>query len=327
MTIHIIREDITKIRCDVIINPTNQNLTGEGSLDNKIHKLAGEELDKECKKISNCEIGQAILTKGYNLKSKYIIHTVGPKWIDGKSDEESKLRSCYKSCLQIIKDKELKSAAFPIISSGTYNYPKEKAFKIAVEEIQNFLKFYEMDVYIVVFDIQTTYISKKLFDDVKEYIDDNYTKQEEFYYQRKLRTIHKPKIRYDAQIYNENICEVDDIEIKLDESFSESLIQLIDERGLKDSECYKKANVDRKLFNKIKNNKNYHPRKETAISLALALELDLIETNELLSKAGYILTNSFMFDVIIQYFIKNKIYDIMLINETLYSFDQKLLSN
>lgn len=316
MPIHVIREDITKIKCDAIVNPTNNHLDGSGSIDAKIHKLAGHELKEECRKIGYCKTGEAVLTRGYQLLSKYVIHTVGPIWIDGLHNEAALLESCYRNCLEIAKAKKCKSMAFPIISSGTFKFPKEEAFRIAVQTINQFMDSYEMDVYLVVFNKEITYISKQLFKDVKEYIDDHY-EAEEAYYSRRNHIPFEKCISFESSIHN-----LDDL---LDISFSEELIRLIDSKGMKDSDCYKKANIDRKLFNKIKNNPDYHPKKETVICFALALELNMKQTQDLLSKAGYTLSNSYKFDVIIQYFINKKIYDIMLINETLYSFDQKLL--
>ena len=331
MTIHVLREDITNIICDVIVNPTNTFLKAEGSLDKKIHMLAGIELDKKCKEIGYCKIGDAVITDGYNMKCKYIFHTVGPKWIDGKHNEEKDLRACYKKCLSLAVKQKCNSIAFPIISSGTLGYPKDIAFNIAVEEIQNFLLNNELEVFITVFDKKTTLISKQLFTDVKEYIDDYYFEKESVFFQRQSIVFPKAEqsktIDYfeESEIIDDCFTQLEDDQIILDESFSEALIRIIDEKGIKDSDCYKKANIDRKLFNKIKNNKEYHPKKETALSLAIALELDIDQTNELINKAGYILTNSYKFDVIIKYFINNKIFDVMLINETLYSFDQNLL--
>ena len=166
MPIHVIREDITKIKCDAIVNPTNNDLDGSGSIDAKIHKLAGHELKEECRKIGYCKTGEAVLTRGYQLLSKYVIHTVGPIWIDGLHNEAALLESCYRNCLEIAKAKKCKSMAFPIISSGTFKFPKEEAFRIAVQTINQFMDSYEMDVYLVVFNKEITYISKQLFKDV-----------------------------------------------------------------------------------------------------------------------------------------------------------------
>lgn len=325
MPIHIIREDITKLQCDVIVNATNEDLLGSGGVDGAIHKAAGPLLMKECQSLGKCEVGHIKVTGAYNLNAKYIIHTVGPQWIDGTHNEEELLKSCYLESLKSALQLECESIAFPLISSGSYQFPKEKAFQIAVQTIQDFLLQYNLEVYLIVFDKKATYISKQLFTNVQEYIDDHYVEEKEFIFSRNRPTFYDEEttILYAPQ----NLSSLEDDLTKLDQSFSEALIHLIDIKQMSDSEVYKKANIDRKLFNKIKNNTDYHPKKETVLSFAIALELDINETEDLLNKAGYSLSNSFKFDVIIQYFIKNRIYDILLINETLYEFDQKLLSH
>lgn len=331
MPLHIIREDITKLNCDAIVNPTNSKLDGSGSLDALIHKLAGLQLDKACNEIGRCDPGDAVITKGFNLSSKFIIHTVGPVWVDGFHNENITLKSCYQKALELAVKYNCKNIAFPIISAGTYNYQKEECFNIAVKTIQDFLLKNELDVFLVVYNKEVTYISKKLFGDIKEYIDDHYIVENEFLYETRNYVESRKSVCLAPSMPLPNVAKkkirINDIINNLDVSFSEKLIMLIDEKGLKDSDCYKKANIDRKLFNKIKNNSDYHPRKETVISFAIALELNLKETQDLLDKAGYTLSNSYKFDVIIKYFIENKIYDIMIINEALYSFDQRLLNN
>jgi len=324
MPIHIIREDITKINCDIIVNATNEFMNGTGGVDGAIRYAAGKEFNQDCEMLGSCAIGEAKITKGYKLPCKYVIHTVGPQWVDGKHNEKNLLESCYKNCLDLAKCYQCESIAFPIISSRTYGYPKEEAFKIAVNIIQEFLLKHDMDVYIVVFDKKTTHISKKLFNNVLEYIDDNYI--DEYTFNKQRRIAKRMSYEQEIETFDTALPFGFADEFILDESFSECLLRLIDEKGMKDSECYKKANIDRKLFNKIKNNNDYHPKKETVISFALSLELSLKETEELLKKAGYSLSNSYKFDVIIQYFLVNHIYDIITINETLYAFDQKLLS-
>lgn len=332
MPIQIIREDITKMKCDAIVNPTDEEMIGSGGVDGLIHKVAGPRLKEEFIQSGGCQVGKAKITKGFLLPSTYIIHTVGPIYIDGKHNEKSLLESCYKECLKLAVENNCKSIAFPLISTGTYRYPKEEAFNIAIQTIQNFLLNHEMNIFIVVYDKKAVSISKKIFTNVLEYIDDHYVEMYEASYNRNVR--YQPKLIFSKQedISNKKSCDIYDETIslnekifELDESFSESLIRMIDERNMKDSDCYKKANIDRKLFNKIKNNSNYHPKKETAIAFAIALELNLEDTLSFLSKAGYTLSNSYKFDVIIKYFIQNKIYDVMLINETLFTFDQKLL--
>lgn len=322
MPIKIIRNDITKLKCDAIVNAANKTLLGGGGVDGAIHKAAGEKLLEECKTLGGCNVGEAKLTSAYNLPCKYVIHTVGPVWKGGFFGEEQKLQSCYKNSLELAKQNQCESIAFPLISSGAYRYPKDKALKVATDTISNFLLENEMLVYIVVFDKKAFSISKKLFNDIQQYIDDSYA--DTYAVSRNRFNV---ACKMSAPMYGESkpLITLEEKIKQIDESFSQMLLRKIDEKGLKDSECYKKANIDRKLFSKIKSNVNYKPSKATAIAFAISLELNLEETKEMLMKAGYALSKSNKFDIIIEYFITNRNYNIFEINEALFAFDQSLL--
>ena len=322
MPIKIIRNDITKLKCDAIINAANKTLLGGGGVDGAIHKAAGEKLLEECKTLGGCNVGEAKLTSAYNLPCKYVIHTVGPVWKGGFFGEEQKLQSCYKNSLELAKQNQCESIAFPLISSGAYRYPKDKALKVATDTISNFLLENEMLVYIVVFDKKAFSISKKLFNDIQQYIDDSYADTYAV-----SRNRFNMACKMSAPMYGESkpLITLEEKIKQIDESFSQMLLRKIDEKGLKDSECYKKANIDRKLFSKIKSNVNYKPSKTTAIAFAISLELNLEETKDMLMKAGYALSKSNKFDIIIEYFITNRNYNIFEINEALFAFDQSLL--
>lgn len=343
MPLKIIREDITRLECDAIVNSANSTLLGGGGVDGAIHAAAGRGLLDECATLGGCRTGEAKITRGYNLPSKYVIHTVGPVWSGGKNGEENLLRSCYRSSLAIAKEKDFDSIAFPLISSGVYGYPKEDAFRIASEEIERFLSQSDMLVFLVIFDRESYVISKKLYDGISSYIDDIYAK-EKLKENGLSKKIHLPgKFLCRAEVMEEcATCEsepfakkaagagakkssLDEALKAIDESFSEVLLRKIDERGMSDSECYKKANIDRKLFSKIRSDRLYRPSKTTAIAFAIALELSLKETKEMLMKAGFALSHSNKFDIIIEYFITNKNYNIFEINEALFAFDQTLL--
>lgn len=329
MPIQIVRNDITKMGCDAIVNAANPTLLGGGGVDGAIHSVAGPKLLEECRKLSGCKTGEAKITRAYNLPCRYVIHTVGPIWKDGTNHEEEKLISCYKNSLELAKKKRCKSVAFPLISAGAYGYPKEQALQIAVSEICKFLILNEMLVYIVVFDRDCFRVSKKLIHDITEYIDECYV--EAHYQGNSTRLFTYPL----EDVWEDDSCQtgaesvtdlnLSDVVGQLDESFSQMLLRKIDENGMTDSECYKKANVDRKLFSKIRTNPQYKPRKATAVAFAIALELPLKETKELLQKAGYALSHSNKFDIIIEYFIKKQEYNIFTINEALFEFDQLLL--
>lgn len=328
MPIKIIRQDITKLECDAIVNAANNTLLGGGGVDGAIHRAAGKQLLEECRTLGGCKTGDAKITGAYNLPCKYVIHTVGPVWHNGNYGEKELLTSCYKNSLELAKQYDCKSVAFPLISSGAYGYPKDKALRVATDTISDFLLENEMLVYIVVFDKNAFSIGKKLFCDIRQYIDDNYAAQ----FANRRRGVFKSTailedIDYDAMPCDMSIpnASLDEMILQIDESFSQMLLRKIDEKGMTDSQCYKKANIDRKLFSKIKSNVNYKPSKTTAIAFAIALELTLDETKDFLMKAGFALSHSNKFDIIIEYFITNKNYNIFEINEALFEFDQCLL--
>ncbi len=337
MPLQIIRADITKLKCDAIVNAANTSLLGGGGVDGAIHRAAGPSLLEECRTLGGCNTGEAKITKGYNLPSKYVIHTVGPVWQGGNRNEKELLENCYDNSLNLAKEYNCESIAFPLISAGVYGYPKREAFDIAVKRAVEFLKDNDMLVYIVVFGREAFLESTKLFSDVKQFIDDAYALEHEC--NRSMAFGNAPstaapprgaapkteKVKLFRRHETVESCIEDEIPIIVDESFSQMLLRKIDEKGMTDSECYKKANIDRRLFSKIRSDVHYKPSKPTAIAFAIALEMNLDETRELLLKAGYALSRSFEFDIIIEYFITRKIYNIFTINETLFAFDQSLL--
>lgn len=329
MPLEIVRNDITKINVDAIVNAANESLLGGGGVDGCIHHAAGPKLLDECRTLGGSKTGRAKITGGYNLPAKYVIHTVGPIYKDGKHGEKDLLESCYRESLALAKEHDCETVAFPLISSGVYGYPKDQALKVAIDVISDFLLENDMTVYIVIFDKAAYKISEKLFSDIAEYIDDNYV-DEHTDYRRESMRMNMPM----QLIMADEICECkslfaeDDLDSKLkqiDESFSQMLLRKIDEKGMTDAECYKKANIDRKLFSKIRSDVNYKPSKSTAIAFAISLELPLEETEDMLKKAGFALSHSNKFDIIIEYFISKGNYNIFEINEALFAFDQSLL--
>ena len=339
MPLEIVRNDITKMKVDAIVNAANESLLGGGGVDGAIHRAAGSGLLAECRTLGGCKTGKAKITGGYNLPAKYVIHTVGPIYNDGKHGEKALLESCYRESLALAKEYQCETVAFPLISSGVYGYPKDQALKAAIDVISDFLLENEMTVYIVIFDKTAYKISEKLFSDIAEYIDDNYVDEHINYSRERIRmnalpptTPRKRRKKSDDDFLEMCDCKAmlaeDDLDAKLkqiDESFSQMLLRKIDEKGMTDAECYKKANIDRKLFSKIRSDVHYKPSKPTALAFAISLELSLAETEDMLRKAGFALSHSNKFDIIIEYFISKGNYNIFEINEALFAFDQSLL--
>ena len=344
MPLRIVRNDITKMNVDAIVNAAKASLLGGGGVDGCIHRAAGPELLAECRTLGGCKTGDARITKAYRLPCKYVIHTVGPVWNGGGFGEEALLASCYRTSLALAKEHGCETVAFPLISSGSFGYPKDRALRTAVNSIGEFLRENDMTVYLVIFDRKAYQIGGALFTDIAAYIDDHYVEEHTDLRRESLRWM-SPSLRPPiprrgkaAETLAAPVAEdgakalsvspaggLDELLAHLDAGFSETLLRLIDRSGRKDSEIYKRANVDRKLFSKIRGNPGYKPSKATALAFAIALELDLEETKDLIARAGYALSASSKFDVIIEYFIARGKYDIFEINEALFAFDQSLL--
>jgi len=354
MPFEIVRNDIVNMQVDAVVNTANPNPVIGSGVDSGIHKKAGHELLTARQKIGCIDFGDVAITPGFGLDAKYVIHTVGPIWVDGNHGEEQILSSCYRKSLALAKEQECESIAFPLIATGNYGFPKPLALQIAVREISSFLLENEMQVYLVVFGKEAFALSEKLFKSVSSYIDENYIRSktldeygpENAYAARLERRRIKERLKrsnrihedmYPSQALEECLAmpamapapmDSDDCvqHMKsLDAGFSETLLKLIDRTGKKDSEIYKKANVDRKLFSKIRNNMDYKPSKTTALAFAFALELDIDETKDFIGRAGFALSHSSKFDVIVEYFLVNRNYNVFELNEVLFAFDQPLI--
>ena len=356
MPFEIVRNDITNMEVDAIVNAANPRpIIGYG-VDSGVHKKAGDQLLVARKKIGDIAFGEAAITPAFNLSAKYVIHAVSPIWQDGKKNEAQILENCYVNSLQLALENKCESIAFPLLSAGNHGFPKDLALQTAINVFSKFLMKHEMQIYLVVFGKQSFALSEKLFHSVQSYIDETYIQEkslEEYGVtnKRDVRELEllqlreamsrRRKAELEYNILADEVCEesaeyealaptaaprkLEDLMKEIDETFSEALIRLIDQKGLKDPEVYKKANIDRKFFNKIKNNKNYKPSKSTCVAFAIALELNLDETRDLIGKAGYALTHSSKFDIIIEYFILEGNYNTFEINEVLFTFEQPLI--
>lgn len=369
MPFTIVRNDITQMQVDAIVNTANPKpVIGYGA-DAGIHQKAGPQLLAARQKIGPIRVAEAAITPGFDLKAKYVIHTVGPVWLDGCHQEEKLLHSCYTRSLQLAKRRGCQSIAFPLISAGNHGFPKEIALQTALNAISAFLMKQEMQVYLVVFSRDAFHLSEKLFHDVSSFIDEHYIletnlqqygvsdkctvrgAQQELVLQEQLRrrqaALWEAQPDYECLPHSSSVSlpkpksakrkssfalplpkpkpTLQELLAQTDAGFSETLLKLIDQTGKKDSEIYKKANLSKQHFSKIRNNPSYQPTKQTAIALVLALELDLEQTKDLIGRAGYALSNSSKFDLIIRYFIEQGNYNVIEINMALYEFDQSLL--
>ncbi|MDP4179267.1 MAG: macro domain-containing protein [Bacillota bacterium] len=334
MPLKIISNDIIKVKADAIVNAVNPSLLG-GGVDRSQYHASVSKLLEECHILEGCQVGQAKIIKGYNLPVKYIIHTVVPIWYGGESNEEKLLTDCYKNSFALAKDYKLESVAFPLISSNTFGYPNDISLKIAISVIGDFLLTNEMTVFLVVYDKASFVLSEKLSSSIKQYIDDRYIEEhpincnDKFEEEYELNESHLDYFKdFSEEVpVSSRKCKrsLDDVIKHMDETFSQMLMRLIEDKGMTDAETYKKANIDRKLFSKIRNDINYRPSKSTVIAFAIALKLNLDETKDLLLKAGFALSHSSKFDIIIEYFIENKNYNIYEINDALFTFEQNLL--
>ena len=349
MPLSIIRQDITKIKCDAIVNPTNSHMLPGGGVDAAIHEAAGPELLEYCQRLGGVSVGEAKITPAFNLPCKYVIHTAGPEWEGGLAGEKVLLRSCYKESMRLAIEHRCTKVAFPLISSGLYGYPKDRVLKEAADVISEFLALHEMEVYIVVYDKTSYSISRELYTDVCSFIDsvyvemhsdmlDNFREERNFAERAARRRRAEGSTRVEKNIEfcisvapqcestPERLESLHEMLRDMDKGFAETLFDYIDKKGLTDVEAYKRSNVGKKTFSKIKCNKDYKPSKITAVSFAIGLRLNLEETKHLLSTVGMCLSRASKFDVIIEYFITTGNYETIFdVNEVLYQFDQSLL--
>lgn len=340
MPLSIVQQDITKMNTDAVVNAANTALQMGGGVCGAIFEAAGaKELQRVCDELAPIRTGEAVITPGFALPAKYIIHAAGPVYNRlHKRECRELLRSAYMESLKLAQENDCGSIAFPLISSGIYGYPKDKALEVARLAIEEYLAGHEMQVYLVIFDRSAFVLSKALLGSVESYISEHYVESRGGR-RRELLEVEELALREEAPpaFYGDVPMmaaapqmalapqEIDDLVKNLDEPFSDALLRLIDAKGRTDVEVYKKANIDRKLFSKIRTGKGYTPKKPTILALAVALELTLPETDGLLERAGYALSHASKFDVIVEYFIIHRKYNIFEINEVLFQYDLPLL--
>lgn len=336
MPLRIIHQDITTLHCDAIVNPTDYYYSGSGGTDRSIHRAAGTQLSEECDRLPQLNQSEIAVTRGYDLPCQYVFHTMGPIWVGGNKNEPALLRACYINALFKAAEMGIKSIAFPLISSGTFGFPKDKVLRIALGAIGNFLTLLDADLDVAICIIDPAVYELGLSFELEQY----------------LKT-HEPNpvaecICHEASpLLSEAYAEEDEEEAdsscafvevigapessldewlkQQDDTFAVTLLKLIDKKNLTDVQCYKKANVTRKTFWKIVNDPKYKPSKPTIIAFAVALELTLDETEDLLRTVGFSLSHSNTFDMIISFYIQRGVYDVYEINAALYKYDQLCL--
>lgn len=354
MPFQIIRNDITKVSADAVVNTANPKPVIGGGTDYAIHEAAGPELLEARSQIGEIHPGQAAATPAFRLCAKYVLHTVSPVWIDGRHREEEELRKTYDAALSLANELDCRSVAFPLLAAGTNGFPHDIALSTAIRAFTDFLLDHEMQIYLVLFNGKAFGLAGSVFDDLKSYIDDNYAieRAEEEYlidesprgnasykYRGKAEAQRRRRMERaarDTDVFNAQLTaapepptayslSLEEVLKQHEKTFSEYLLDLLKERDGKDSEVYKRAEVSKQLFSKILNDPDYQPTKSTVVQLALGLQLDLPQTQKLLEKAGYALTRSSKTDLVVQYYIERKIYSVTFINEALYDCGLPLL--
>ncbi len=365
MPFQIVRNDITKMQVDAIVNTANP-MPGYGDgIDTAVYEAAGrKELLEKRREIGVIDRGQSVITDGYKLPAKYIIHTVGTAWQGGSSGEEDVIRKCYRSVFRIAADHGIESLAIPLLASGSYGFPKGIALRIALSEIEAFMSDHDLELFLVVFDEKSFSLSAELYGDIDAFINDSYVEE------KKLEEYHTTfgpgdersimaagsfagatkipdflkadqanrQMREDSD-EGVDVCRdiclprtfsgvdrsLEDVVKNLDKTFMELVFSFADAKGLNDVEVQKRANLSRKAFSKLKCGTTKNPSKATALALAIALELDLDDTKDLLSRAGLALSPCSKQDIIVQYFIEKEVYDIYEINVALFEHGEQLL--
>ena len=350
MPFRFIRDNIAPVRADAIVNSANPNPIVGGGAEADIYRAAGPGLERARARFGKLETSAAVVTKAYGLPARYIIHTIGPVWQGGDAGEIEALRLCYRNSIDTAISMGCKSVAFPLISSGSYHFPKAEALAVAMGEIRSRMDE-DIEMILVVYDREAYALSEERYAGVAAYIDDKYVDaraalrrssrmrqgnrppQADFFADVSMNTCVAPEPaaapKPDLGKPSKALRGLDLTSRlkRMDAGFSEALMRLIDESGCTDAEIYKRANVDRKLFSKIRSKRNYKPSKPTALAFCVALRLDPAASRELIGRAGYALSRSSQFDIIVEYFLETGNYDICEINAALFEFDQPLLGS
>jgi O-acetyl-ADP-ribose deacetylase (regulator of RNase III) len=330
MPFNIIRNDIVNMKVDAIVNAANPELKQGGGVCGRIFEAAGAQaMTKACDALGTCDFGKAVITPGFNLPAKAVIHAVGPVWRGGNQGEEQLLRNAYRFSLELAKQNGFESIAFPLISSGNFGFPYEPAFAIALDEINRFLFEEDLDVTLVVFDNTATAMGRLRNKDLATYIDDHYVDEHLDFYRPSFMRKRPEPLENDflaiTKPPKQSLASEAKIDFPEEITFSDALLAYVDAKGMTDPEVYKRSNIDRKHFSKIRSDKYYNPKKSTVLALAIGLKLNLRESKDLLARAGYAFSPCDKRDLIVKYFIERGEFDIMKVNGALFDHDQRLL--
>lgn len=356
MPFKIIRNDITKVKAEAIVNTANPNVAVGDGTDSAIYKAAGrEKLLEARKKIGLLMPGEVALTEAFNLDAKYIIHVSSPWWRGGDDGEAMLLKHCFDDALQMAWDNGCRSIAFPLLATGTYGFPKRLVIELAVHSFRVFLQDHDMEILLVVFGSEAVKISGDLVDEVQSFIDDHYVKEalseeyrsDKFYREECIlgapleeENIEDEESAFDIEELDEIVCgsvinavEADPAQSLDDalksiytDSFEKHLQKLINKKGLKNSQVYAAANISKQYFSKLLKGQ-VKPSKEKVLALAVGLMLNIDETVDFLRIAGYALSPISQTDTIVEYFIRNKDYNVLKIDIVLFDYGLDPLSN
>ena len=348
MPFKIIRDDITKVKADAIVNPANPEPVIGGGVESAIYEAAGKEKLLEARKeLGRLQPGKVGVTEAFNLAAKYIIHVSGLYWKGGNSFEARCLKECYEKALKAALDKGCKSIAFPLLGTGTYGFPKDIGLDVAVSTFTEFLEEYEMEITLVVFDNEAVNVSGKLVYEVKSFIDDKYAHEvleTEYKKDRNIERYALPNERFHLLLKEEtydvldNACTKDTFSAKpsgsleaalkniYKESFEKHLQQLINKKGLKNSEVYAAANISKQYFSKLLKGQ-VKPSKDKMLALAVGLRLNMDETADFLRIGGYALSPISQTDTVVEYFIRKQEYNVLKINIVLFDYGLEPLTN
>ena len=348
MPFKIIRDDITKVKADAIVNPVNPEVSIGGGVESAIYEAAGKEKLLEARKeLGRLHPGKVGVTEAFNLDAKYIVHVSGLYWKGGNSFEARCLEECYEKALKAALDKGCKSIAFPLLATGTYGFPKDIGLDVAVSAFTEFLEEYEMDITLVVFGNDAVNVSGKLAYEVRSFVDDKYVKEAleaEYKEDRNIERYALPNERFHLLLKEETYdvpdgaCTKDTFSAKqpgsleaalkniYKESFEKHLQQLINKKGLKNSEVYAAANISKQYFSKLLKGQ-VKPSKDKMLALAVGLRLNMDEVVDFLRIAGYALSPISQTDTVVEYFIRKQEYNVLKINIVLFDYGLEPLSN